>query len=140
MKCILNGNAWNFYMNENTFYNLFLNFESINNKGEQSNKNVVPTRHCNPAENYLLRIQSKTYQQGNWKNIEFPLERKKYMTSQVLYLTLHFEGRTRYFRHTNPIRVSINKMDSKHYKSHQNSLEKISSCSDWIQLWILMKP
>ena len=45
-------------MNENTFYNLFLNFKSIDNKGEQSNKNVVPTRHCNPAENYLLRIQS----------------------------------------------------------------------------------
>ena len=37
--------------------NLFLNLESIGNKGEQCNKNAVPTRYCNPAEKYLLQKQ-----------------------------------------------------------------------------------
>ena len=34
MKCINSANTWNFNMNANTFYNLFLNLESIGNKGE----------------------------------------------------------------------------------------------------------
>ena len=41
------------------FYNLFLNLESIGNKGEYCNNNVVPTRYCNAAEKYLLQKQYK---------------------------------------------------------------------------------
>ena len=45
--------------------NLFLDLESIGNKGEQGSKNVIPTRYCNPAEKYLLQKQYKLQTKQN---------------------------------------------------------------------------
>ena len=91
---------------------------------EKQNYNRNPNPLIQTAVHRSNIYYSKIYQKGNWKNIRFFLEGKKYDPAGTWLNSLHLKGRARYFRHRHSIKLYKNKMDAKIIKSHQCSPER----------------